>query len=64
LGSANEQTECDTNIFSTKCLKDWWHQSCTEIFEGLAGALLILAASKCTTNINFRILQLTLYISL
>jgi hypothetical protein len=42
-------------FFSTKWLKDWRHQSCIEILEGLAGALLILASSKCNTNINFRI---------
>jgi len=64
LGSAIEQAEYNTNIFSTKFLKDWWHQSCTEILEGLAWALLILVASSCTANINFRISQLTLFVSL
>jgi hypothetical protein len=64
LGSANEQAEYNINIFSTKCLKDRWHHSCTEILEGVAGALLIFVASLCTTVINVCISKLTPFISL
>jgi hypothetical protein len=63
LGSANEQAEYTTDHFSTKYLKDWWLHSSTELLEGPAGTLLILVDSLCTTSINFRFSQLTLFIS-